>query len=480
LRKLASDSVIYGLGSVANQALSFLLLPLYTRYLMPAEYGTLALISALGGIVTLFATLGIHSGLMRIFFLYEGETERAAVVATAWFFAVATATLAGVALYVATPVLAPLVLDVDGAVLYLRYAIVLNCLVAVGSTTLTTLQAYQRPRPYVIATAAGLAAGALLNIYLVAVAKRGVQGVLEGQIAGMGVQITISAGASLAHLGRALRGKALREMLGFCVPLIPTNLAGMGLTLADRYFLKIFSTLTEVGLYALGYRFGSVLDTAFIQPFQRAWFPYVFSLLDDPSHREICARALEYYTILGGAVVIALSLFGAEVIRLIADPSYLGASPVIFWIGLGILLRGTTTITVTGIHIQRKTHYSAGLFIVGSFANVALLALLVPTWGMLGAAWATVLTYVGLSGGLYAIAQRLHPIPYRLDRIALLLAIVSALCLGGERIRMESIVLTCAAKLAVLALFPAILVAIGFFHHGELDRARALLRRATG
>jgi O-antigen/teichoic acid export membrane protein len=480
LRKLASDSLIYGLGSVANQALAFLLLPLYTRYLTPADYGTLALVSALGGVIALFATLGIYSGLLRIFFLYEADAERADVVSTAWAFTGVASVVVGSALFAATPALAPLVLDVEGSVVYLRYAIVLNCLQAMAATALATLQAYQRPRPYVASTIAGLVAGLFVSIYLVAVSGRGVGGVLEGQIAGTVVQLAIAVAPTLRRLRPALHGPALRQMLGFCIPLIPTNLAAWGLTLADRYFLKIYSTLTQVGLYSLGYRFGSVLDTGFIQPFTRAWFPYLFSILDDPAHPEICARVLEYYTLVGGAIVLVLSLFGGEVIRLIADPSFLGAEPIIFWIGIGTLVRGMTYITVAGIHIHRKTHYSAVLFVGGSIVNLGLLAVLVPAYGMLGAAWATILTFAGLSGGLYLIAQRLHPIPYRLDRVALLLAIVSVLGLGGQRIQVESILLACAAKLGVLALFPLIVVAIGFFRHGEIERARALLRRAAG
>lgn len=480
MRKLASDSVIYGLGSVAQQALSFLLLPLYTRYLAPEEYGTLALISAVGGVIGLFATLGVHSGLVRIFFEYQEPDDRAAVAATAWAFAAITSVAVGLTLELAAPWIAPWVLDVEGGALYLRYAIVLNCLLAVGSTFLATLQAYQRPRPYIASTLAGLVVAAGLNIFFVAYAGLGVAGVLQGQIAGVAVQLGLSAAASLPRLRADLRGVPLRQMLAFAVPLLPTNLAAWGLSLADRWFLKEHASMADVGLYALGYRFGTVLETVFMRPFQQAWFPYLFSILNDPSHREICVRVLEYYAFLGGAFVLALALFSGDVIDLIADPSYAGADIVVFWIGIGLLLRGMTFITVAGIQIARKTHYSAFVYIVGAIANVAMLAVLVPRHGMMGAAWATVLTYLGMSLALYAIAQRLHPIPYRLDRVAFELALVAGLYLAGRRLAPEDRLAAVALKLGLLAAFPAILVGVRFFRAGEVDRARAALRRALG
>ena len=108
MRRLASDSLIYGLGSVANQALAILLLPLYTRFLTPADYGSLALISAAGAVLGLAAALGVNSGLTRIFFLYESGEERASMVFTALVFALGASVPTGLVLTLLAPDLRPL------------------------------------------------------------------------------------------------------------------------------------------------------------------------------------------------------------------------------------------------------------------------------------------------------------------------------------------------------------------------------------
>ncbi|MCC6642431.1 MAG: oligosaccharide flippase family protein [Deltaproteobacteria bacterium] len=474
MRRLASDTLIYGLGSVANQAVAFLLLPLYTRYLTPADYGTLALIGAAGSVLGLVAALGIHSGLTRVYFLYDTPEDRDAVVTTGLAFGIVTSTLTALSLLVFSDVLAPLLLDVPDSIRYVRLAIVLYSLTALGMIGLSILQIHQRARAYITCTLAGLLTSISLTIYMVAVAGRGVIGVLEGQLAGMIVQLVLSLLLSLPRLSPRIGQRSLREMLAFCVPLLPTNLAAWVLGLADRYALKEYGSFANVGLYSLGYRFGSIFETLFMRPFSLAWPPYVFSILDQPGHREICARVLEYYTVLGGTLVLAVGLLGDEVIRVIATASFFEAGKVIYWIGLGFLLRGSTFITVTGIHVRQKTHYSSYAYGVGMVINLALLLLLVPRFGMMGAAFAVVITYATVSLALWAIAQRIYPMPYRLGRVGALLGMLTGLYLLGIFLAPEPVWLRVPFKLGCLAAFPGLLLVGRFFTPDELAKARAL------
>ena len=480
MRRLASDSLIYGLGSVANQALSFLLLPLYTRYLSPADYGSLALIGASGGILALTASLGIHSGMVRIFFTYDQPDQRRAVIFSALVFGTFLALLTGVAVNAAAPWVAPLIFDFEDGETFFRIASITFCAAAVNSIVIAILQVYQRPRPYILCSLAGLVVSLALSIVLVAVAGRGILGVLEGQLAGILVQLGLAAWASLDDIRPPFGMRMVREMLAFSAPLLPTNLSAWALGLADRYVLKIFSTLTEVGLYALGFRFGTVLDTLFIRPFQQAWSPFLFSSLGSPGYREMCARVLEYYLFLGGSLVLCLALFSGDVIRAIADPSYYSADRVVYWVGLGTLLRGTASITVASIHIERKTHYSAFVFGGAVVANVVLLWWLVPGHGMMGAAFAMVATYAAVGFAFLIIAARIHPIPYRYGKIATILMLMTIIHVASLWISHESLLLGLLEKLLLLGSFPLLLVAVGFFGPGDLQRARDLLGTMRG
>jgi len=473
--KLLNHSLVYGLGTVANQALSFLMLPLYTRYLDPSEYGSLALISAVGSVLGLMSTLGIHSGVIRIFFLYDEPEDRATVVSSALLFSAAVVPLVGALLYLAAPLLAPVVFDFEGGERYFRWATLLYLLMAVNNVSMAALQAYQRPRPFITCSITGLFLSGLTSIYLVAFRGQGLEGVLTGQAVGVAVQLVLTLVVLSSSIRPTFRRQPLREMLAFCVPLIPTNLAAWLLSLADRYFLKAYDTLATVGLYALGWRFGTVLDALFVRSFTQAWFPYLFSILDDPDHPQICARVLEYYTFGGGFIVLGMSLFGGDVIRVMSDSSYWGADGVIYWIALGFLLRGMTYITVAGIQIQRKTHYSAYVYAVGAGANVLLLWWLVPRFSMMGAAVAMVLTYLGITITLYRIAQGLHPIPYRVGKVFGALCLMTALYLPSRALPAETTLATVGAKLALLALFPVLLITLRFLGAEDVARARKVL-----
>ena len=476
MRKLASDSLVYGLGSVANQALSFLLLPLYTHYLTPADYGSLALIGAAGSILGIMAALGLHSGLIRIFFLYSDPDQRRAVVFSALVFGVAAASVTATLCLLASPWLAPLVFDFEGGETYFKTAVAIYTVAALNSISLSVLQVYQRPKPYIFCSMAGLVSSMLVTVYLVVSAGRGILGVLEGQLVGIVVQLLLGLLASLQAIRIRFDLRALREMLAFALPLIPTNFSAWVLSMADRYSLKLFSTLTEVGLYALGFRFGAIMDTLFVRPFQQAWYPYLFSSLEQPGYREMCARVLEYYMFIGGAMVLGVALFAGDVIRMIADPSYWSAESVVYWIGLGTLLRGTTSITVASIHIEQKTHYSMYVYGFATGMNLLLLRLLVPGFGMLGAAWAIVATYAVVTGAYWWIAARIHPIPYRRLKITGLVGLMTGLYVAGTFLPARTSAATLLGKTLIFAAFPLLLLVFRFFSAEDVARARRYLR----
>jgi O-antigen/teichoic acid export membrane protein len=474
MRRLASDSLIYGLGSVANQLLAIVLLPLYTRFLDPSVYGTLALISAAGAVLQLVAALGVSSGMTRIFFLHA-EADRGRLVFTAFVFAVACAGAVAGALVALAPEFARALLGSAEGASWVRLAILNYALGAVNMVSLGALQVYRRPRAFVACSALGLLSSCAASIYLVAFAGRGLTGVLEGQLIGMAVQLALGTAASLSRLVPRLHLGGLREMLFFAIPLLPTGLFAWALGLSDRYFLNRYATLTEVGLYALGFRFGVALDTLLVSPFMLAWFPYIYSIQDQPEHKEICARVLEYYTLAAACLVLALALFGSDVIRLIADPSYLDADRVIFWIGLGVLFRGMNILTSTGMNLVKRNVWSIAVYGAGLVANLALLRLLVPGGAMMGAAAAVCATYLIVTAGFWIVSQRLYPLPFRLGKLALVVLAAIAFYAASRLVPEEPRLLAFALKSALVVGFPLALFAVRFFDSRDIDRLRALL-----
>ncbi len=477
MRRLASDSVIYGLGSVANQTLAIILLPLYTRYLTPDEYGAYALLTAAGGVLMLAAALGINSGLTRIFFLFEEAGERGRVVFTAYTFALVSSALVALCLLLAAPAIDRAFFDFSGGASWVRLAIVIFSLSALNAVALSTLQVEKRAGVYVACSLLGLLASCGTSIWLVAGLDRGVLGALEGQLVGVLVQVGLAFGATLPTMRPRFHRAALREMLAFSLPLLPANLAAWGLGLADRWFLKNYASLTELGLYALGFRFGSALGTVFVSPFTLAWFPYLYSITSQPDHREVVARVLEYFSFLAGAIALGLALFGGDIIRLISDPAYQDAERVIFWIGLGILFRGMTFITMTGMNVVRRNQLSVAIYGVGVVLNLLLLAALVPRFGMMGAAAATVATYFAINLGFWRVSQRLYPIPFRPAKIAWLVGVLVGLHALSRLVPPTPLAISLALKGLLLLAFPAILVGSGFFAATDLARVRELARR---
>ena len=135
---------------------------------------------------------------------------------------------------------------------------------------------------------------------------------------------------------------------------------------------------------------------------------------------------------------------------------------------------------MASIHIERKTHYSAFVFGGAVVANVVLLWWLVPGHGMMGAAFAMVATYAAVGFAFLIIAARIHPIPYRYGKIATILMLMTIIHVASLWISHESLLLGLLEKLLLLGSFPLLLVAVGFFGPGDLQRARDLLGTMRG
>ena len=242
-------------------------------------------------------------------------------------------------------------------------------------------------------------------------------------------------------------------------------------SLADRRILAAFVSMSEVGLYSVGYTFGTAVKFA-LSAFEPAWQPFVSAQMSKPEGRQTLARLVTY--VLSGFVFCALgvAVLGREVVRLMTAPAFHAAAPVVPVVALAYLLHGVFLLTSIGIGISKKARYYPIVTLASAGTNVAGNLLLIPRFGILGAAWATVASYVVMAGLGLLISQRLHPIPFELGRLARVVApavVVYAVSLLSP----EAFVPAVAVKCALLLAFPVLVVATGALTAEE----RAWLRR---
>lgn len=429
LRRLATTGFAYTAASIISKVLAVLLLPLYTRYVDPSDYGAAELLFTAVVAASIVIRFGLIEALLRFYYLPEERGER--VIATgfaALFWSTTAAAL--VALPFAAQIASLIGLGSEAADL-VRISIGGLWILTLYEYLVTLFRLDERARPYFVFTIANVLLAIPLTVILVVILDQGARGLLLGAYAA-GVPFVLG----LAYVNRtrltlvpdrALLGRMFR----FGLPTMPAELSLYSLQFIDRIILVKYVGLAEAGLYALAFKFSQAVQVV-VRGFQLAWPPLAYSITDDEEARRAYAVVLTAFTALCGFIVVGIWLEARWIVRLLAAPEFFDSYVAIGPLALGAALYGVYLALVVILGRVRRTGLNFPITVVATIANVILNLLLVPPYGIVGAAVALVASYVIVIGLMYFFAQRVFPIPWQLGRLAVVIGSGAGIVAAGE------------------------------------------------
>ena len=469
LSRLGKQSAIYGLGGLVSRILAVLLLPLYTRYLSRADYGEIETLIALVIVLTIILRFGISSAFFRFYFDADDHDGRRLVLRTSFWFTISMATV-GLVLVVAlaAPISEWLFGDASSANLVRASAVALWAQMNYEQMT-SLFRVEERPVAFVLAslTNVGLTIGA--TVLLVVVLDKGPLGVIVGNFTGTLVVYLVLLGYRREQLGLQLDRDLLRRMNRFGMPLVPSALLLWTTNFSDRFFLVKLADTSEVGLYSVGVRVASAM-VLLLTAFRTAWPAFAYSIKSDDEAKRTYAWVLTYLIVLSTWVATALTLLSPWLVEWLTAPKFESASRVVGPLAFAAVSFAGFIVLSIGIGRARRTQFNWVITGLAAAVNVSLNLTLIPPYGMMGAAIATVAAYTVMFAGMAWWAQRVFPCPYQWRRV------VTAAAAG--------IVLACAGKLVgaglplcivLVLLYPVALLPAGFYLPAERKRLRSLV-----
>jgi O-antigen/teichoic acid export membrane protein len=459
IKNLIKHSGIYGAGVVLSRSIGFFLIPLYTRYLSPADYGVLELLDLTVSLTMLFTSMGVFAAVFRFYAMYESPEEKKEVISTALLFNASVALLMALGMnLVASPLASAVLGDSSYAPLIRVVAFTLFF-----SNIAGVPEAYWRAQGRtVLFVTVGLVRAILtacLLVLAVAVLKKGVEGVVVANLVASAVSGLTLSGIVLYDVRIRIAKAKLIAMLRYGVPLIAESLAAFILAYSDRFFLRKFASLSEVGIYSLGYKLAGIVSILVAIPFGQSWSWQQFELAKREDATALFAK-VETYLLMGGlCVALAVSVLAPDLLRIISPIEYWRAASIVPWIALSYLLGIISYMASTGIYIRRETTRIAAIAICTAGVNLALNFLLIPRYGSTGAAIATALSYALNLFLTVVAAQRIYPIPFEYLRNARLVGSAGAICLLGTQINL-GLAGSAAAHSLLVVLFVAVCYAV--------------------
>jgi O-antigen/teichoic acid export membrane protein len=472
LRRLGKHSAIYGFGGLVQRILAVLLLPVYTRYLSPSDYGIVETLIALTTVLVITLRLGITNAFFRFYFDRPDPEHRRLVLRTSFWFTMGMATL-GLVVGAAFSREISSVLFGSADEAEVVAAAFVGLWAQMNYEQLTSLfRVEERSVAYVTASLANVALTIGATLALVVALDAGPLGVVVGNFTGTLLVYAALVGYRREQLGLQFDRGLFREMNRFGMPLVPSALLLWVTNFSDRFFLVKLADTQEVGLYSVGVRIASAM-ALLLAAFRTAWPAFAYSIDDDREAKRTYAFVLTYLVFVTTWVATGLALLSPWLVDWIAAPAFAESSRVVGPLAFAVVIFAGYVVMVIGVGRARRTQFNWVVTGAAAIVNVALNLILIPRYGMMGAAAATIAAYATMFVGMTWWAQRIYPVPYQWRRVAtavaagLALVAVGKLAGGGLPV---AVVLSLAYP---LLLFPA-----GFYLPAERKAIGARMRLA--
>jgi O-antigen/teichoic acid export membrane protein len=418
VRKLVKHSGIYGLGVIASKAIGFLMIPVYTRFLVPRDYGILELLDLLVFFATNFAALGIYGAVFRFYAAYDSEDDKKEVISTALFYTAAGSLVVAAGIIIWAPQIGRAVLGSPSFAPFVRIVALTFFFSNLCEVPLAYWRAQERSVLFVSVSLLRAILGATALAFSLAVLKWGVKGVLYANLTTCAISGLTLFGLVLFRVPKRMVREKLAEMLRYGAPLVISGLASFILVYSDRFFLRRFGNLTDVGVYGLGYKLAMIVTLVVSGPFSLTWQWQQFELAKKENAKDLYPKIQTYQFLFTVFVGLTVAVLAKDLLRIVSPASYWGGARIVPLIVLCYVLEALRSVMLTGILVRRVTHYLVPIAAIVAFTNLILNYTLISRFLAMGAAVATLISYAVLLALTYGVAQRVYFLHYEYGRNA--------------------------------------------------------------
>ena len=477
--RVFKDSTVYGLGSMITKAVGVILTPIYTTYLTRSQYGIMSFVIMLSSMLGTLMFLG-QTGSLILFYRStseDAEHRRELLFNVFWFTMLFGGVVLGIC-YAFGPRYSYLITGTSTIPFYpyLSIGLLIAYLGLPQAMQQSINRAQGQAKLYTGLALAGFAVNTLFTIYFVVTLRQGAYGSLKGNFAAAVAMLPIALVIIVRRWKPRFSARQLWRSLRYGLPLVPHYFAAWALTYIDRVLLLHLSTAAQVGLYSLAYNVSMVLNL-FCASINTAWAPIYYDLADTAAGRAPLPRLTTVYSAVVTAIAIAYTLVAPDLLLLLANKRFHAAIPVVPVVAGGYYFFALYMVVSTPIFHRKKTAWAPIISVSAAAINVGINLVLIPRFGMMGAAWATFIAYVFMFAIARVLSERLDPGTYENRNLAVLIG-TYIISLAASIVLVEihlPIVLDLLVK-AVLVLFLFFLLIV--FRVATPTEMRAILHRS--
>lgn len=409
-----------------RNAASLLLLPVYTRYLTPAEYGLVELITVMTTLVGNLVSFDLNNGVFRYYHHATSAEARQRLIMAAMVLGVLANSAAGALLALCSPLLAQNFLGSSGNAYLLAWFSLSLLLEAVCAVAFSHMRADGKVSRFLATSTLRLVAQIAFNLYFLVVLKLGAASFIYGYLISCAIQAAAALPYTLRHGSLAFTRSDIKRLIGFGGPLAIAGLATLYISTGDRFFLSRLNSLSAVGVYALAYRLAQALNTLVYAPFTQVWEIEQYRIHARTDMHPAFGVVFQATYSLLACCALGLALFAPDLLRLLATPAFYGAAPVVPILLLALMFTAITDFARLGSLVGSRPINVVGGAMIGAILVTLCLVILVPRLGSMGAASAVAIAALARLIFEYRRARQLFDMELHWGPLVLTLALCAA------------------------------------------------------
>ena len=414
----AKYSVIFGLGNVSQRIVGFILVPLYTGYFSTQDYGIIGLLEISSYFLSSFLGFGLYMAFNRWYWDKEFKNKQKSLFFTVFVVLFFIGILFFLISLPSHKYFSKLLFDSYEFVYVLRLMILIVIFQLIEQLISALLRLQQRAMLFSVTNVIKLSISLSLTVLLIVKFNGNIESIYEAQLAGYIVYFLVLSHVIFTNSEFSFNKYILVKMFSYGYPLMLAAISGMLFSIADRFLIKFLLGLSELGIYALGFKVANSIRIFVINSIQMAVSPIMYKIMDEENSKIVYAKLLTYFSIVVLFASFVLAILSVDIIKLISKNSdFWYASSVIPILSFSMFFGMLKDITGFGLHIVKKTKIIAWVVLSIAIVNIIFNWILISIFGYVGAAYSLMMSQVLFFILIYYFSNKHYPIPYELLKL---------------------------------------------------------------
>ena len=474
LRNLGKQTFVYGIGSVLNKLLGFILLPFYQNFVSIGNFGNLVYFETIILFLSAVLTFGIGPAHQR-FFYSEKENKTYGIYLFNNFFGCFLLALVAIlpVLFFSQGAAGAICGDSNQSV-YLQITMWIVLSEVLYIFPLQILQYEEKPLLYLLCNAMKLILSFGLTIFFLVHLQLGYKGILLARLIG-GATILL-ASVSFVVLPKCkfvLDIPSVIKSIRFGLPMVISNLGYTLFMVSDRFMLNWLSTNEEIGKYGFGLKIANFINLIIIQTIGMSYFPSVMSNESKENNIRYYGKMLTYYSFITAFTILGFLIFYKDILWIVGkNKDYWEGLKVVPILSLSFMIMGMNYFVGVGLFLKNQTKY----YLIPSFSaasvNIVMNYFLIPKYGMMGAAFSIISAQIIYTSLLAYFSAKQMKINFEWGKIFLIYLISISFFEIYQFLRIDNFWIKTIIGIAFLTAFPIVLYILNFFEAIEIQRLK--------